>query len=124
MDNTHCTDSHEWIRVDGDTIELGLTAHAVQELTDVTFVEIQPAGTMLTSGDSLGEVESVKTTSDIYAPVPGEIIEVNEAVVANPALLNEDPWGEAWLVRMRCSDLSGLEGLTGRADYEAKFPSE
>ncbi len=122
--DTYCTDSHEWVRVDGDTIELGLTAHAVQELTDVTFVEIQPAGTMLGAGDSLGEVESVKTTSDIYAPVPGEIVEVNEAVVANPALLNEDPWGSAWLVKLRCPDLSGVEGLTPRDDYEAKFPSE
>ena len=76
------------------------------------------------AGDSLGEVESVKPPV-IFTPLfPGEIIEVNEAVVANPALLNEDPWGSAWLVKLRCPDLSGVEGLTPRDDYEAKFPSE
>ena len=118
MDNTHCTDSHEWIRVDGDTIELGLTAHAVQELTDVTFVEIQPAGTMLTSGDSLGEVESVKTTSDIYTALAGEVSEANQAVVDDPSLVNSDPYGEGWLVRIASSDLSPLDGLMDAEAYD------
>ena len=112
------TESHEWIKHEGDTITLGLTRFAVDQLTDVTYVELKEVGTHIDQSESLGEVESVKTTNDVYTPIAGEIIAINEAVVENPALLNEDPYEAGWLVKLRCGDLSGLEGLMDGAAYD------
>lgn len=115
-------DSHEWFRVDGDEVTVGVTQYAVDELTDITYVEMRPVGTAVAAGESVGEVESVKTTSEIFTVVGGEISEVNQAVVDDPALLNSDPYGAGWLVRMRVSDTSPLEGLMDQPTYDGKHP--
>lgn len=113
------TETHEWIKVDGDVITIGLTEHAVDQLTDVTFVEMKPAGTSVDASDSVGEVESVKTTSDVYSPVAGEIVEVNGSLGDAPETLNTDPYGSGWLVRVRASDLGPLAGLMDAGAYAA-----
>ncbi len=117
------SDSHEWHKLDGDVVTLGLTAFAVDQLTDVTFVEMKPAGTQLGAGDSVGEVESVKSTSDVYSAVAGEVVEVNEAAAADPSLLNSDPYGKGWLVKVRVSDKAGLESCVDAAAYAKKYLS-
>src|SRR5262245_48857597 len=86
------SESHEWFQLQGDIVTVGLTKFAANELTDVTYVEIKPTGTTVQKGDSVGEVESVKTTSDVYSAVAGSVMEVNNAVTANPALVNSDPY--------------------------------
>lgn len=116
------TDSHEWFRVEGGTVTIGITQYAADELTDVTYVEMKPAGEQISAGASLGEVESVKTTSEVYSVVSGEIVEANPAVSDNPALLNTDPFGEGWLVKMKVADMSPLDGLMDQATYDEKYP--
>lgn len=116
------SDSHEWFRLDGDVVTVGITQFAADELTDVTYVEVQPVGTTLDAGGSVGEVESVKTTSDVYSVVGGEIVEVNDKATEDPALLNRDPHGDGWLVKIRTSDASPLDELMSASDYDAKYP--
>ncbi len=111
-------ESHEWHLVQGDVVTIGITTHAVDQLTDITFVEMKPAGTAIGAGDTVGEVESVKTTSDIYSAVAGEIIEVNGALSDSPELINSDPYGKGWLVKIKVSDASGLAGLMDAAEYD------
>ena len=115
------SDSHEWFRHDGDTITMGITPHAAAELTDVTYVELRPSGTAITAGDAVGEVESVKTTSDVYSAVGGEITEVNAQAVDDPSLLNSDPQGDGWLVKVRTDDASPLERLMDSIAYDEKY---
>lgn len=111
-------ESHEWHLVQGDVVTIGITEHAVDQLTDITFVEMKPAGTSIGSGDTVGEVESVKTTSDIYSGVTGEIIEVNTALSDSPELINSDPYGKGWLVKVKVSDASGLAKLMDATAYD------
>lgn len=113
-------ETHEWHKVDGDVVTLGLTQFAVDQLTDVTYVEMREAGFAFEAGDPIGEVESVKTTSDVYPAVAGEIVEVNPAVVADPGLLNSDPYGEGWLVKIKMTDASGLDKCVDAAAYDAQ----
>lgn len=115
------SDSHEWHRAGGDTVTLGITRFAVDALTDVTYVSIKPVGTKIDSGRPVGEVESVKTSSDIYSAVAGEIVEINAAVVADPSLLNKDPFAN-WLLKLKVSDRSGLSKCLSAADYDKKYP--
>ena len=103
-------------------LRIGITSFAANELTDITFVEMKPAGTTISAGDSVGEVESVKTTSDIYSAVGGEIIEVNEAVADDPSLVNSDAFGKGWLVKLRATDTSPLDGLMDQPTYDDKYP--
>lgn len=117
------SDSHEWHKTEGDTIVLGLSAFAVEQLTDVTYVQMKPVGTKFKAGEALGEVESVKTTSDVYSSVGGEIVGVNAAAVEDPSLLNTDPYGKGWLVKIRATDTSGLSACMDAAKYDAKYPS-
>lgn len=119
--NNRYTDSHEWIRLEDDVLTLGITAYAVNELTDITYVEMQEAGSSFDAGDSIGEVESVKATSDVYSPASGEIIEVNAKLSDDPSLLNTDPYGEGWLVKIRVSDGSGMDGLMDAEAYDSKY---
>jgi len=112
-------ESHEWHKVEGDVVTLGLTQFAVDQLTDVTYVEMRGAGHRFEAGDPIGEVESVKTTSDVYPAVAGEIIEVNPAAIADPSLLNSDPYGKGWLVKIKVSDASGLEKCVDATTYDA-----
>jgi len=116
------TDSHEWFDVDGDTVTLGITRFAADELTDITYVELKPVGTTINAGDAVGEVESVKTTSEVYSAVGGEIIEVNQRVIDDPALVNSDAQGEAWLVKIKADDTAPLENLMDADTYNEKHP--
>lgn len=112
------SETHEWHKEADGVVTVGLTQHAVDELTDITFVEMKGAGETVDAGDSLGEVESVKTTSDVYSAVGGEIVEVNEALQDNPGLLNEDPYHEGWLVKIKVSDAGSLGSLMDASAYE------
>lgn len=114
--------SHEWHKIEDDTLTLGLTQFAVDQLTDVTYVEMKKAGTRVKAGEVVGEVESVKTTSDIYCAVDGEVIEVNGALADNPGLLNSDPYEAGWLVKVKVSDKAGLSKLMDAKAYDAQHP--
>lgn len=109
--------SHEWIRVSGDTAVVGITDHAQHELTDVVFVELPAVGRTVKAGEACAVVESVKTASDIYSPVSGQIIEANKAVVDSPALVNTDPYGEGWFYKIKLSATAEVNALLGAADY-------
>ncbi len=116
------TDSHEWFRVEGGEVVIGITQYAANELTDVTFVEVKPVGTAVGAGESVGEVESVKTTSDVYSAIGGTVVAVNDKVIADPSLVNSDPLGSGWLVRIRAADLAPLDGLMDQATYDGRHP--
>ena len=116
-------ETHEWLHIDEDVVTLGLTQYATNELTDVTYVEMKSPGSTVLPGESVGEVESVKTTSDVYSAIGGELIESNSAVVDDPSLLNSDPYGRGWLVRIRTTDPSPLDALMDHQTYDTKFPA-
>jgi len=111
--------SHEWARLEGDTITVGITDHAQAELTDVVFVEPPAVGRTVDPGDPAAVVESVKAASDIYAPCGGEIVETNPAVESDPSLVNTDPYGEGWIFKMRVSNPADLEKMMDAAAYQA-----
>lgn len=113
------SDSHEWHKPEGDLMVIGITQFAVDQLTDVTFVEMKPQGTSVSKGDPVGEVESVKTTSDIYSSVDGEIAEVNAQLSDNPGLINEDCYGMGWLVKIKPSDPGQVDQLMDADAYAA-----
>lgn len=114
------SDTHEWFRVNGTTVTMGITQHAADALTDITYVEMKPVGTTVGAGGSVGEVESVKTTSEIYSAAAGKIIEVNADAVKDPSLLNSDPCGKGWLVKLEVADASAILALPNGADYDAR----
>jgi len=115
------TKSHEWIRVTGDTTTIGITDHAQQELTDIVFVELPEAGRTLKSGEACAVVESVKTASDIYAPLSGEILETNPAVVDNPALVNREPYDAGWFFKIKLANPAELKALLSPEKYQAQI---
>jgi glycine cleavage system H protein len=102
------THSHEWVRIEGDTAIIGITDHAQDELGDVVFVELPDEGATFDAGESFGTVESVKAVSDLYTPVGGEVVEVNSALEDAPENINEDPYGEGWIVKLRTTDRADL----------------
>ena len=102
------TKSHEWVRIEGDTATIGITDHAQDELGDLIFVELPEEGDTFDAGESFGTVESVKAVSDLYAPVGGEVVEVNSALEDAPENINEDPYGEGWIVKLRTTDEADL----------------
>ena len=102
------TKSHEWVRIEGDTATIGITDHAQDELGDVVFVELPEEGDAFDAGESFGTVESVKAVSDLYTPVGGEVVEVNSALEDAPENINEDPYGEGWIVKLRTTDGADL----------------
>jgi glycine cleavage system H protein len=120
----HYTEEHEWIRVEGDTATVGITDFAQGQLGDVVFVEIPEAGRQVSKGGEAAVVESVKAASDVYAPVSGEVIEGNQAVVDEPSLVNTDPEGEGWFFRLRLSDPSELDGLLDAEAYKSFCESQ
>ena len=103
-DDLQYTKSHEWVRTDGDTATIGITEHAQDELGDVVFVELPDRGATFDAGESFGSVESVKAVSDIYTPVGGEVVEINSSLEDAPEKINEDPYGEGWIVKLRTSE--------------------
>jgi glycine cleavage system H protein len=112
------TETHEWVQVDGDVATIGITDFAQSQLGDVVFLELPSTGRLLEAGDSFGVVESVKAASDLYSPVAGTVVEVNEALSEAPETVNRDPLGDGWLVKVRLNgDLS--EGLLDEAGYKA-----
>lgn len=113
------TREHEWIKDNGDgTVTIGITDFAQSELGDIVFVEIEDVGFDFTSEDTFGTVEAVKTVSELFAPIDGEIVEVNEELEDNPELVNEDPYGEGWMVKIKVNDASQLESLLSAEEYE------
>jgi len=112
------------VYVDGTTATVGISRFAVDQLTDLIAIELPPVGTRLAAGKSFGEIESVKAVSDLYAPIAGEVIEVNTAVAENLELLAEDPYGEAWLIKLRVDDPSATSALLDHAAYERKVAEE
>ena len=113
--------SHEWVRVSGDIATIGITDHAQQELTDIVFVELPAAGRKVKAGEACAVVESVKTASDIYSPVSGEILEVNKAVVDNPALVNSQPDTGGWFYKIKLSNPTEVNALLSPEDYKKQI---
>ncbi|HEV2418333.1 MAG TPA: glycine cleavage system protein GcvH [Terriglobia bacterium] len=113
------TKDHEWIRVDGDTGSVGVTDHAQKELGDIVFVELPHAGAHVSAKESLGTVESVKAVADVYSPVTGEVVAVNPKIQQAPELVNTDPHGEGWLVKIKLKDRSETDSLMTAEEYEA-----
>jgi glycine cleavage system H protein len=113
--------SHEWVRVDGAVATVGITDHAQHELTDVVFVELPEVGRKLKAGEACAVVESVKTASDIYSPVSGEVTEVNPAVVSNPALVNTEPYKGGWFYKLKLSNPAELAALMEPKQYAAQI---
>jgi len=111
------TEDHEWLRPEGDLVVVGITEHAATQLGDIVFVDLPEAETIVTKGDGIVVIESVKAASDILAPLDGEIVEVNEALVKNPALVNEDPMGDAWFFKMRPESMDDLDDYMDEAEY-------
>ena len=111
------TETHEWLRLDGETATVGITDHAQAELTDIVYVELPKVGANLTGGQPAAVVESVKAASDIYAPIGGEVVEVNAALEGDPGLVNRDPYGEGWLFRLRIEAGEEIETLKEAAQY-------
>jgi glycine cleavage system H protein len=120
-ENLKYAETHEWIRVDGTIGMVGITDHAQAELTDIVFVEPPKVGTRVSAKDSVAVVESVKAASDIYSPVGGEIVEANEELSDNPALLNADPYGGGWIFKIKIADTSEFDNLQNAAAYRSQI---
>ncbi len=112
------TKEHEWVRVDGDEAVVGITQFAADQLGDIVFVELPDAGRSLDQHSTFGVVESVKAVSDLFAPVPGEVVGTNDALAGAPELVNSDPYGEGWMLRIKLADAAALEALLDAAAYE------
>ena len=116
--------THEWVRVEGDVATVGISDHAQEALGDLVFVELPDVGDVVAAADEAGVVESVKTASDIYAPVSGEIIAINEALVDSPETVNTDPYHDGWMYKIRMSDPVELDDLLSAEDYDAQVAAE
>lgn len=111
------TKDHEWVRVDGDTATIGISNHAQEQLGDIVFAEVPEAGRKLSKGQEAAVVESVKAASDVYAPVSGEVVEGNQAVADDPALVNTDPEGQGWFFKLKLDNPAEVDGLMDEASY-------
>ena len=116
--------THEWVHVDGDVATLGISRFAVDQLTDLIVIELPKVGAKLTQGKPFGEVESVKAVSDLYAPVSGEVVEVNDAVAGDVQLLAEDPYTKGWLIKIKVADPAAVAALMDHAAYLAKVADD
>jgi glycine cleavage system H protein len=117
--NLKYTKEHEWIRLEGEVAYVGITDYAQSELGEIVFVEVETVGETLNEGEVFGTVEAVKTVSDLYLPVDGEIIEFNEELETNPEVVNDDPYGKGWMVKVGISDIAQLDTLLSAEEYEA-----
>ena len=118
-DNLKYSTDHEWLKVDGDVAYVGITAHAANELGDIVFLDITSVGETLDKDEVFGTIEAVKTVADLMLPVGGEVLEFNEALEANPALVNSDPYGEGWIVKINMTDPAQVAELMDAAAYTA-----
>ncbi|HET8774430.1 MAG TPA: glycine cleavage system protein GcvH [Thermoanaerobaculia bacterium] len=116
--------SHEYVHLEGDVATVGITDYAQKELGDVVFVELPQVGSQLDAADELGSIESVKAVSELFSPVSGEVVEVNEALADNPALVNTDPWGDGWMIRIRVSDPTEVDELMTAEEYDEYIEKE
>ncbi|HET9666704.1 MAG TPA: glycine cleavage system protein GcvH [Desertimonas sp.] len=116
-DQLRYSSDHEWLSRDGSRVRIGITDYAQDSLGDVVFVQLPAVGDSFAAGDTIGEVESTNSVSDIYAPVAGSVVAVNDALVDSPQLLNEDPYGEGWLCELELSDASQVDGLLDASGY-------
>ena len=114
------TKSHEWVKIDGDVATIGITDHAQSELGDIVYLDLPEVGRALQLEQTLGSVESVKTVSDVYAPVAGEVVEKNETLASQSELVNTDPYGGGWLVKVKLTDPSAVSHLMSASDYESE----
>ncbi len=117
--NLRYTNEHEWIRVEGNEAYVGITDFAQSELGEIVFVDVNTVGETLAQGEVFGSVEAVKTVSDLNMPVSGEVLEINEALDAQPELVNTDPYGEGWMIKISVADAAELDNLLDAAGYEA-----
>ena len=115
----HYTKDHEWVRVDGGEAVVGITAYAAEQLGDIVFVELPRVGAELAQAATFGVVESVKAVSDLYSPVGGEVLATNDALTGSPELVNSDPYGEGWMIRLRLTDATQADGLLAPDAYDA-----
>ena len=120
-DNLRYAETHEWIKVESDTGTVGITDHAQNELTDIVYVDPPKVGAAVTAGQAAAVVESVKAASDIYSPVDGEVVEINEALSGNPSLVNTSPYEDGWLFKVRISNPSQAAALKSPEDYRAQI---
>ena len=123
-ENLHYSKDHEWIRVEGDTGIVGISDHAQHSLGDVVYVELPKVGESFAAHDVFGSVESVKAVSELYIPVGGEVVEINESLQDEPEKVNTDPYGAAWMIRIRMSEAGEVDGLLSAAEYEDYLKSE
>ncbi len=112
------TESHEWLRIEGNQCYVGITDHAQEQLGDIVFVDLPQEGAELDKGDVLGSIESVKSVSDVYCPIPGKIVEANEALLDKPELVNQDPYGEGWIAMLEISGEENMDNLLTAEEYE------
>ena len=124
MATIYYTDEHEWLSVEGDTATVGITNYAQEQLGDLVFVELPDVGKEVSKGDDTVVVESVKAVSDLFAPVSGEVVERNDAVIEAPESLNDDVYDDGWMLKVRLSNPAELDGLMKKADYEALLEQE
>ena len=117
--NLRYTKDHEWIKAEGNTAFVGISDHAQHELGDIVFIEVETAGETLGKGEAFGTIEAVKTVSDMYMPVGGEVLEFNEALTTNPEILNQDPYEKGWVIKIKITDPSEIDELLDAAGYAA-----
>ena len=117
-ENLKYTKDHEWLKIDGDSAFIGITDYAQQELGDIVFIEVETVGETLDKEEAFGTIEAVKTVSDLFMPVSGEVLEYNEELSSNPEIINTDPYDLGWVVKIRISDLSDVEELLDAAQYK------
>lgn len=123
-DDLFYTEEHEWVMVEGDTATVGITDYAQEELGDVVFVELPDVGDAFTAKESFGSVESVKAVSEIFSPVSGEVVEVNESLTDAPETVNEDPYGDGWMIRLQLENPGELDNLMSADDYKEFLKEE
>jgi glycine cleavage system H protein len=123
-DNYKYTKEHEWVLIEGDTATIGITDHAQSQLGDIVYVELPEAEESFGSGDEFGSVESVKAVAEVYMPISGEVLEVNEALEDQPELVNKDPHDDGWLIKIKITDTSELEDLMDHNEYQELVESE
>jgi glycine cleavage system H protein len=118
------TESHEWVRDEGNHVTVGITDYAQSQLKDIVFVEMPEIGSTFKKGDSLGVVESVKTVADLYSPVTGKVVETNPGLKDHPQFVNEDPYGKGWMVKIEVENKEELKGLLSAKGYQGTLPEE
>ncbi|HEY6928917.1 MAG TPA: glycine cleavage system protein GcvH [Thermoanaerobaculia bacterium] len=123
-DDLHYTQSHEWVRVDGEVGTIGITEHAQKELGEIVYLELPEVGHVYDADSEFGTVESVKAVSELYTPVSGEVVEVNKSAVAEPGIVNDDPFGDGWLIKLKLSSDAEIENLMSAAEYAEYVRSE